>query len=81
MALFLKEGGIEPPTVREVMERFRCDEKSVRDNLALLVRNGSVVRISNDLFYASTMPWTACGRSCWPILQKKARSRRPNTAN
>jgi len=54
IALFLKEGGIEPPTVREVMERFRCDEKAARDNLALLVRNGSVVRISNDLFYAST---------------------------
>jgi len=53
VAQFLKEGGIEPPTVREVMERFRCDEKSVRDNLALLVRNGEVVRISSDLFYAA----------------------------
>ena len=53
MALFLQEGGIEPPTVREVMERFRCDEKSVRDNLALLVRNGNVARISSDLFYSA----------------------------
>ena len=53
VAQFLKEGGIEPPTVREVMERFRCDEKSVRDNLALLVRNGEVARISSDLFYAA----------------------------
>lgn len=52
MARFLREGGIEPPTVREVMERFRCDEKSVRDNLALLVRNGEVARISSDLFYS-----------------------------
>jgi selenocysteine-specific elongation factor len=53
ISLFLLERGIEPPTVKEVMERFRCDEKSVRENLALLVRNGSVVRISSDLYYAS----------------------------
>ena len=53
IALFLKEGGIEPPTVKEIMERFRCDEKTVRDNLALLVRNGEVARISSDLFYAA----------------------------
>jgi selenocysteine-specific elongation factor len=53
MAQFLREGGIEPPTVREVMERFRCDEKIVRDNLALLVRNGEVARISSDLFYSA----------------------------
>jgi selenocysteine-specific elongation factor len=51
--LFLQESGIEPPTVKEVMERFRCDEKTVRDNLALLVRNGEMARISSDLFYAS----------------------------
>ena len=53
IALFLQEGGIEPPTVRGVMERFRCDEKAVRDNLALLVRNGEVARISSDLFYSA----------------------------
>ena len=53
ISLFLQEGGIEPPTVREVMERFRCDEKAVRDNLALLVRSGEVARISSDLFYSA----------------------------
>jgi len=53
VGLFLKEGGIEPPTVKEVMDRFRCDEKAVRDNLALLVRNGEVARISSDLFYSA----------------------------
>ena len=53
IALFLSEGGIEPPTVKEIMERFRCDEKTARDNLALLVRNGEVARISSDLFYAT----------------------------
>jgi selenocysteine-specific elongation factor len=50
---FLQEGGIEPPTVREITERFRCDDKTVRDNLALLVRTGQVARISSDLFYSA----------------------------
>jgi selenocysteine-specific elongation factor len=53
IAQFLQEGGIEPPTLKEIMERFRCDEKTARTNLALLVRSGSISRISNDLFYAS----------------------------
>jgi selenocysteine-specific elongation factor len=53
MAAFLGEKGNEPPTVREIMERFRCDEKTVRDNLALLARKGEAVRISGDLFYAA----------------------------
>jgi selenocysteine-specific elongation factor len=50
---FLQEGGIEPPTVKEITERFRCDDKTVRDNLALLVRTGEVARISSDLFYSA----------------------------
>jgi selenocysteine-specific elongation factor len=53
MAAFLEEKGSEPPTVREIMERFRCDEKTARGNLALLVRKGQAVRISGDLFYAA----------------------------
>ena len=53
--LLLQEGGLEPPTVKEVMERFHCDEKAVRTNLALLVRSGFVARISNDLFYGSAI--------------------------
>ena len=53
MAAFIAEGGIEPPTVKQIMKHFCCDEKGVRDNLALLTRNGQVVRISADLFYGS----------------------------
>jgi len=53
IAAFLGEKGSEPPTIKEIMERFRCDEKAVRDNLALLVRKGEAVRISSDLFYAA----------------------------
>lgn len=48
----IEEGGIEPPTVKELVERFHCNEKTARDNLALLVRNGQLARISADLFYS-----------------------------
>lgn len=53
ISAFIAEGGIEPPTVKEIMERFRCDEKQVRDNLALLTRGGQIARISSDLFYSA----------------------------
>lgn len=53
IAAFIAEGGMEPPTIREIMERFRCDEKTARDNLTLLIRGGQIVRISADLFYAA----------------------------
>ncbi len=52
LADYIAEGGIEPPTIKEIMERFRCDEKTARDNLSLLIRSGQVVRISADLFYS-----------------------------
>ncbi|MDD2540052.1 MAG: selenocysteine-specific translation elongation factor, partial [Desulfuromonadaceae bacterium] len=50
---FLREKALEPPTIKELMEHFHFDEKSVRDNIAILIRNGDAVRISSDLFYAS----------------------------
>lgn len=53
ISVFLQDKGIEPPTIKEIMERFHCDEKTVRDNLALLTRNGTAIRISSDLFYAA----------------------------
>jgi len=55
MGQFIAAGGDEPPTIKEIMERFRCDEKRVRDNLALLVRSGVVARISSDLFYGTVV--------------------------
>ncbi|KAB0668837.1 selenocysteine-specific translation elongation factor [Oryzomonas sagensis] len=53
--LFLQERGIEAPTVKEIMERLRCDEKCVRDTMAMLTRNGDAVRVSHDLFYAGAV--------------------------
>lgn len=48
---FIAEKELEPPTTKEIMERFNIDEKSLRDNLALLVRVGKLACISNELFY------------------------------
>jgi len=53
IASFISEGGIEPPTIKEIMERFGCDEKIARDNLSLLIRSGQIARISADLFYSA----------------------------
>jgi selenocysteine-specific elongation factor len=47
----LSARGSEPPTLKEIMEHCRSDEKAVRDQLALLVRSGAVRRVSGDLFY------------------------------
>ncbi len=49
----LTAAGSEPPTSKELLERCTCNEKSLRDTLDLLVRNGSIVRVSHDLHYAA----------------------------
>ncbi len=49
----LAERGIEPPTIKELAEALRSTEKEVRDHLALLTREGSVTRVSGDIFYDS----------------------------
>jgi selenocysteine-specific elongation factor len=50
---YLELKGIEPPTIREIMDQCLCSEKTVRENLALLTRSCAAVRISSDLFYAA----------------------------
>lgn len=47
----LADAGIEPPTIKELADLTRSTEKEVRDHLALLVRDGSALRISADIFY------------------------------
>lgn len=48
----LQQASIEPPTVKEMLAQCRCDEKLFRDNLAILLKNGQVVRISGEFYYA-----------------------------
>ena len=50
----LTDGGIEPPTIKELADAARSSEKEVRDHLALLVRDQSAVRVSADIFYDTT---------------------------
>ncbi|HIJ81284.1 MAG TPA: selenocysteine-specific translation elongation factor [Desulfuromonadales bacterium] len=51
IARFIAAGGAEPPTIKEIMQQFCCDEKTARDNLSLLMRSSRVVRVSADLFF------------------------------
>jgi selenocysteine-specific elongation factor len=48
----LHAGGIEPPTLRELCERLGKGEKEIVEHLGLLTREGRVVKIKNDMFYA-----------------------------
>lgn len=50
----LDGAGQEPPTVKELAEAGKSSEKEVRDHLTLLVRDGSVTRVSVDIFYSSS---------------------------
>jgi selenocysteine-specific elongation factor len=49
----LAQAGNAPPTVGELTRRCDGDERSIRGELELLVRGGSIVRVSHDLFYAA----------------------------
>jgi selenocysteine-specific elongation factor len=55
IARLLTEGGLEPPTIKELAEALRSTEKEVRDHLAVLTREGSVTRVSGDIFYTSSL--------------------------
>ena len=51
----LAEQGIEPPTIKELIDTTGSSEKELRDHLALLTREGSVTRVSGDIFYDSAV--------------------------
>ncbi|MGA7826389.1 MAG: selenocysteine-specific translation elongation factor [Geobacteraceae bacterium] len=48
----LQKGGAEPPGIKELCTFARCGEKEVLEHLNLLTREGRVVKIKADLFYA-----------------------------
>jgi selenocysteine-specific elongation factor len=48
----LLRGGSEPPTVRELGEALKLNEKVLLGHLIFLVREGRAIKISADLFYA-----------------------------
>lgn len=50
-AMLLK-GGIEPPTVRELVETLNRSEKELLEHLNFMARDGRAIKITGDLFYA-----------------------------
>lgn len=49
LARVYREGGLSPPTVREVLERFLDRKKEIASLLQVMTREGELVRISEDL--------------------------------
>ncbi len=49
-ALYQK-AGLTPPTVREILEKFSGEKSKVNDVLSVLLKEGTLVRISEDLYY------------------------------
>jgi len=55
MADFYRQAGLTPPTLREMAEHFRQYPAAlVREVLALLTREGELLKISEDLYYDAT---------------------------
>ncbi|MCM0080780.1 selenocysteine-specific translation elongation factor [Geomonas sp. Red32] len=48
----LKKGWSEPPTLKELGELMGCGEKQVLEHANMLVREGRVVKVKSDVFYA-----------------------------
>ena len=44
-----REGGLAPPTVREILERFPDRKKEIASLIQVMTREGDLVRISEDL--------------------------------
>jgi len=44
-----RDAGLTPPTVREILERFSDREKEVENLIRVMIRDGILVRISEDL--------------------------------
>jgi selenocysteine-specific elongation factor len=44
-----REGGLAPPTVKEILERFADRKKEVVSLIQVIIREGELVRISEDL--------------------------------
>jgi selenocysteine-specific elongation factor len=52
IAAGLQKGGAEPPTLKELCAALGCGEKELLEHLNFLVREGKVVKVKSDVFYA-----------------------------
>ena len=48
----IREGGMEPPTLKELAERLGRSEKDILEYLKPLLRNGRAIKVKGDIFYA-----------------------------
>jgi selenocysteine-specific elongation factor len=48
----LRDGGMEPPNLKEMGQRLGLGEKELLDHLNLLVRTGRAIKVKSDIFYA-----------------------------
>ena len=48
----LQQGGVEPPTVKELSDCLKSPEKELLEHLAVLVREGRAIRAASDLYFA-----------------------------
>ncbi|HOI17437.1 MAG TPA: SelB C-terminal domain-containing protein, partial [Geobacteraceae bacterium] len=48
----LRDGGMEPPNLKELGQRLDRSEKELLDHINLLVRSGRAVKVKSDILYA-----------------------------
>ncbi|HEX2767741.1 MAG TPA: SelB C-terminal domain-containing protein, partial [Geobacteraceae bacterium] len=48
----IREGGMEPPTLKELAERLGRSEKELLEHLKPLLRSGRAIKVKSDIFYA-----------------------------
>ena len=58
ISALLAQNGLEPPTVKELMELLEAPEKDIRNHLAILSREGSIAKVSADIYYDATVLMT-----------------------
>ncbi len=66
----LLNGGSEPPTVKELCDLVQVPEKALLEQLNSLVREGEVIRVKSDLYYAAT-PLAAIREKLFARLTEK----------
>ncbi len=52
VATTLRQGGMEPPTIKEFCDALSCTEKEALEHLNFLAREGKAVKVKSDIFYA-----------------------------
>jgi selenocysteine-specific elongation factor len=48
-----RQGGLTPPTIREVLDKYPGEKAKVNDVQSVLLKEGTLIRISDDLYFHS----------------------------